>query len=171
MFKNKCNLCNKDDDLFKCGNCLTMFYCSRECQKKDWKNHSINCISVNNRKKIFTCFFYKGINDITQEFISDGNNKLGLRVCEMHHSPQLKNFNQRSKAWWEFNDKFSIPHLSETPYTIFFSSDGKTLACPVQNYSDLEKGEFNGMQLGPLTFEFHRDENDQYFITRILFVE
>jgi hypothetical protein len=33
----------------KCSACLTEHYCSRECQKKDWKNHKITC---NENKKI-----------------------------------------------------------------------------------------------------------------------
>lgn len=28
---------------FKCSKCLTIQYCSQECQKKDWKVHKKNC--------------------------------------------------------------------------------------------------------------------------------
>ena len=27
----------------KCGKCGSVWYCSRDCQKKDWKTHKINC--------------------------------------------------------------------------------------------------------------------------------
>ena len=27
----------------KCSKCLTIQYCSKECQKKDWKVHKKNC--------------------------------------------------------------------------------------------------------------------------------
>jgi hypothetical protein len=174
MSENKCNLCKADNTPFKCGKCLTVFYCSRECQKKDWKTHKVNCVSVTEEKKQVMLFFYKGIlntDNITQELLSDTKNRLGLKACEMRHSPQLKAVNPQSKAWWETIDKFSIPHLSETPYTIFFASDGKGLVCPVENYGTLEKDEFVDMRIGPLVFGIHRTEDDKYFITHILFVE
>lgn len=42
--KSSCRYCNKTGDDFKsCGRCKTAFYCSRECQTKDWKVHKKSC--------------------------------------------------------------------------------------------------------------------------------
>jgi len=41
-----CDGCHKAsllDNLKKCGNCKTVSYCSRECQKADWKAHKPRC--------------------------------------------------------------------------------------------------------------------------------
>jgi hypothetical protein len=37
-----CFLCLEPSKL-KCSRCLTIQYCSKECQKKDWKIHKNNC--------------------------------------------------------------------------------------------------------------------------------
>ena len=48
IFRNQdkqCNLCGKTQLLKSCGKCHNVMYCSRECQKVDWKqnNHKKNC--------------------------------------------------------------------------------------------------------------------------------
>ncbi len=44
---SKCSYCNKQEDgnqpLKKCGACKNVFYCSRECQTKDWSQHKLHC--------------------------------------------------------------------------------------------------------------------------------
>ena len=43
-FYNKvCNVCNTDHKLKRCSACNIVGYCSKECQKKDWKQHKISC--------------------------------------------------------------------------------------------------------------------------------
>lgn len=39
-----CNYC-KNNAKSRCTRCLSSFYCSQECQKKDWKNHKTKCIN------------------------------------------------------------------------------------------------------------------------------
>lgn len=46
MYKT-CSVCNKRDAVVKsCSACNIIDYCSRECQKKDWKKHKLFCLSV-----------------------------------------------------------------------------------------------------------------------------
>ncbi|GBC07966.1 hypothetical protein RclHR1_07820001 [Rhizophagus clarus] len=39
---NICNVCQKSSTL-KCSRCHQTFYCSKDCQKKDWKSHKKSC--------------------------------------------------------------------------------------------------------------------------------
>lgn len=39
----RCNNCNKDVDLKLCSRCHGVNYCSKICQKVDWKNHKPMC--------------------------------------------------------------------------------------------------------------------------------
>ena len=41
--KFACKECSKIGRLFKCSRCKDVYYCSKECQKKDWKLHKIIC--------------------------------------------------------------------------------------------------------------------------------
>eukprot|EP00121_Abeoforma_whisleri_P014024 Awhi_evm1s12938 len=44
MVGRTCNTCgNMKDKLNACARCKDAFYCSRECQKEDWKTHKLNC--------------------------------------------------------------------------------------------------------------------------------
>ena len=36
--------------LSKCSGCRTVSYCSRECQRRDWKKHKVQCKQVSNKK-------------------------------------------------------------------------------------------------------------------------
>ena len=40
-----CSVCSKKGSK-KCSNCKLQFYCSKQCQKKDWKNHKAICKEV-----------------------------------------------------------------------------------------------------------------------------
>lgn len=39
----ECNVCLKEDPGKKCGKCMLVAYCSRECQSKDWREHKKVC--------------------------------------------------------------------------------------------------------------------------------
>eukprot|EP00033_Pygsuia_biforma_P002520 GCRY01002791.1.p1 GENE.GCRY01002791.1~~GCRY01002791.1.p1 ORF type:complete len:120 (-),score=11.00 GCRY01002791.1:69-392(-) len=42
---NSCEVCGKTEDLLSCARCRLVQYCSRECQKKDWKQHKPQCMA------------------------------------------------------------------------------------------------------------------------------
>ncbi|PLB45814.1 putative MYND domain protein [Aspergillus steynii IBT 23096] len=46
---NTCNICTTTSDdrpLKRCAKCRTQWYCSRECQKADWKSHKRICSKI-----------------------------------------------------------------------------------------------------------------------------
>lgn len=48
-----CDKCGKEAQLHKCGGCGTKYYCGKDCQKADWKDHKEAC-----KKK---CDAYKSV--------------------------------------------------------------------------------------------------------------
>ena len=47
---NECQICRKDASK-RCVKCLSVWYCSKECQVADWKAHKKNC-KISREKKI-----------------------------------------------------------------------------------------------------------------------
>lgn len=43
---NRCNFCKKMGNQKKCQRCKSCYYCSRECQKNDWKTHKKKCVPL-----------------------------------------------------------------------------------------------------------------------------
>ena len=41
-----CSACKSSDNLSKCGGCKVMHYCSKECQRSDWKIHKSFCKEI-----------------------------------------------------------------------------------------------------------------------------
>eukprot|EP00111_Clytia_hemisphaerica_P007374 TCONS_00021447-protein len=46
----KCNVCDQPDSN-RCSQCQTVYYCSKECQVSDWKNHKKRCKEISKEKK------------------------------------------------------------------------------------------------------------------------
>lgn len=44
--KNICEYCGQDDAKAICSKCTACYYCSRECQKEDWKEHRKICHEI-----------------------------------------------------------------------------------------------------------------------------
>ena len=41
-----CIKCNKNSTTKRCANCKSVYYCSRDCQKKDWSSHKRQCLNL-----------------------------------------------------------------------------------------------------------------------------
>ncbi|CAD8117731.1 unnamed protein product [Paramecium sonneborni] len=47
QIQDSCQICNKQDaELLRCSQCKSIYYCSIECQKKDWKDHKFICSEI-----------------------------------------------------------------------------------------------------------------------------
>ena len=46
-----CAICSNSTARFRCSRCDLVAYCSAECQKKDWKEHKLTCLTKEEQKK------------------------------------------------------------------------------------------------------------------------
>lgn len=51
---SECKVCGSRESLKKCGNCMEVYYCSLEHQKKDWKDHKLTCLKKSEELKTVT---------------------------------------------------------------------------------------------------------------------
>ncbi len=49
-YKNGCNRCGNVENLKLCGGCKMISYCSRECQRLEYKEHKIICVEEQKEK-------------------------------------------------------------------------------------------------------------------------
>jgi hypothetical protein len=49
---NECRVCHKNfEKVLKCSQCRVAIYCSNECQKKDWQDHKVECLTAKEYSK------------------------------------------------------------------------------------------------------------------------
>jgi len=46
----KCETCSSETDLFTCSACKTVYYCSRDCQRQNWRHHRPSCATTSTAK-------------------------------------------------------------------------------------------------------------------------
>jgi hypothetical protein len=68
---SSCKVCNKSNENMQlCSACKSVRYCSRECQKEDWKSHKTSCLELGqvylSDKAIETVFNNKPFNKMFQ---------------------------------------------------------------------------------------------------------
>lgn len=68
---NTCKVCSKTNENMQiCSACKSVDYCSRDCQKLDWKSHKTSCFRINqiylSDKAIETVFDNKPFNKMVQ---------------------------------------------------------------------------------------------------------
>ncbi|CAB5308274.1 unnamed protein product [Rhizophagus irregularis] len=68
--KNICNVCLKPSKN-KCTNCNQIYYCSKKCQKKDWKEHRKVCGTVGTELIIPTSSSSSEMREFISDLISD----------------------------------------------------------------------------------------------------
>nr|XP_002127497.1 egl nine homolog 1 [Ciona intestinalis] len=75
-----CQVCNTPEQLRTCSECRTVWYCSREHQRSDWKVHKTNCkMSVTHRKEN---------TNLIAEKIAEETGRLQIGKTKLPNNPQ-----------------------------------------------------------------------------------
>lgn len=66
IFKNakqKCDYCRSEGKMMRCGVCQSVYYCSKKCQKADYKEHKVKCKNIFEHKHYdnYKTYFYNKI--------------------------------------------------------------------------------------------------------------
>ena len=67
-----CDKCGKPDAISRCGKCISVFYCSKECQASDWPIHKPKCTMLSyvlEQTKIKN----EGIENLTNKLADESN--------------------------------------------------------------------------------------------------
>ena len=73
-----CNTAKSKHSMKLCGQCRITYYCSKECQRKHWKTHKLDCQRYSFSKKHVDTF-----HKIIDRFFIDNHDAIGLKVHEM----------------------------------------------------------------------------------------
>jgi hypothetical protein len=126
---NECDLigCYNRDELKKCSRCKRVYYCSRECQRKDWSVHKTRCFDITQDQ-----------NDLQQLVIENGTLKLNFinprndRSLEIHGSDTRPLKKIKNKTWLKM---FKYLKLENTkPVSLKYDENFKgTGGLPIKN--------------------------------------
>lgn len=94
--KTVCSYCLKTDKKTKrCASCQSSYYCSKECQKADYKNHKKKCYQINT--------LLKDYDDDTKKVVNYKRNICGLFMSHITKKDcdYLSN-KEKKKKFWKF---------------------------------------------------------------------
>ncbi|CAB9517638.1 MYND finger [Seminavis robusta] len=128
---HSCSMCGKDSKT-RCSQCQSKWYCGRECQKTDWKEHKKICFPVNSTctRCLLPTSANQGIccvphpeylmEDMGSSFGPDGQTlSFSCKACGEHFSKVNKdrhqtNFSfQPAHAEWCFQGRHTVKPLKE----------------------------------------------------------
>ncbi|KAI0667953.1 ankyrin repeat-containing domain protein [Trametes maxima] len=90
-----CVVCGTKDGMLKwCARCHTIWYCSKECQRHDWKTHKIECIPYNASNTVTLKPVYGGSGilptaDMTRLFFGNPVGKQNIRNTRSKQKPEI----------------------------------------------------------------------------------
>ncbi|CAK66678.1 unnamed protein product (macronuclear) [Paramecium tetraurelia] len=131
--QNSCQVCKKQDvELSRCSSCKQIYYCSIECQKKDWKEHKFICSEIQlkqqreKQRAERKAQGKKAIEDFADfEVLGHGNfsDIYKVREIETNQVYALKQINKRkltqvNKEKDVYMEKHCLGKLTDNPYCI-----------------------------------------------------
>ncbi|KAM3139596.1 hypothetical protein pb186bvf_008241 [Paramecium bursaria] len=125
-------ICGKNENLSRCSGCKSIYYCSPECQKQDWKSHKIRCNEIQIQLKLDQeraerkAKGIRSIDDFTDlQFIGTGNFSEILKVKEIETNKvfALKRIDKRklqqvNKEKDVYMEKHCLQKLKDMPCVI-----------------------------------------------------
>ena len=97
----RCEHCNTTENLTRCDNCGTVFYCSEECKKNNWRYHQRKCdgtiLEKENRAHYQAKYWRsKSINERLKE---------QLIVYDTSHKALLREIKKTAQMWLILQDQ------------------------------------------------------------------
>jgi len=121
--EKRCFVCqNNEIELSLCSRCRLIYYCSPECQKKDWKNHKDYCIPVDKQpnREVVSLDHFKDLNRIGIGNFSDIYSALNIfdkktYAIKIIEKAKLKRIRKEADILME---KHCLKKLMGNPYVI-----------------------------------------------------
>lgn len=107
---NTCCVCFQTENLLRCSRCKSVYYCSRDHQRKDWKRHKQNCPSGRRRDYVKTVVNQSAAGILPSEGSSE-DEVLNSRAEVLN--PNLELFDSTNNTETE-NSKTEMPVGDET---------------------------------------------------------
>lgn len=105
---NVCNVCGINRNLLRCARCKSVFYCSKEHQRSDWKCHKLTCFQIgsanNNLLKLLAGAALPNEGSSESEILSAGAEVL---------NPNFEDFNATATAKTVKNASTAMPIWGE----------------------------------------------------------
>lgn len=86
-----CAVCNRTDKLLRCSRCKTVFYCTKEHQKRDWKRHKEFCTTHPVQSAAPGT-----ISSDNQNSLLKSAKNTSVRNCQISTVPVVSNLSERS---------------------------------------------------------------------------
>lgn len=107
-----CSVCGNRENLLRCGQCKTIFYCSKEHQKEDWKRHRLTCKKQSSTESVEKKYGHIIDNQVKSVIPKEGSSENEiLSSLGVHLSPTNNNY----KKQHVFKEEPSKSKVTEVP--------------------------------------------------------
>ncbi|OXU22458.1 hypothetical protein TSAR_010868 [Trichomalopsis sarcophagae] len=86
-----CMVCGRNDKLLRCSRCKSVFYCTKEHQKLDWKHHKSVC------SRLSDCTYCEKDSQNSEELLASGNHSRSKVPVQEEKSDSRKPRNNENK--------------------------------------------------------------------------
>lgn len=177
MENKKCQTCGTaKEQTFACSACKSTHYCSRECQKLDWKDHKLTCGKINVIKQDVVIMVYKG--DLTSGNLEDNmmnKKRLNCVTLIIEQNEKFTRINPHARVCWTSESEISLSAKKDLPITIIVTWRGFASIVCIRHYNGIPKDSTSTCALGQgntqTYVKIYRSKDDKYYIDGVDILE